>query len=276
MASAVDSSARSIASIAGRQRGVVTRSQLRQAGLSEAAISRQLGSGRLHLLHRGVYLVGHAVPPPLARELAALLACGPTAALSHQTAAAFWRILPSPDPTTVHVTVPDRRCRPRPGLRTHAHKLDPADTTTRHGLRLTTPARTLQDLTPLLDPAALERATNEAQVLGLQVPHRTDTPGLTRSEAERRLLDLLRRAGLPPTATNAKVAGHEVDVLYEEERLIVEVDGYAFHRTRAAFERDRRRDADLVAAGCRVMRVTWRQLCDEREALVVRLARSLP
>jgi very-short-patch-repair endonuclease len=265
-----------VARVAARQRGLITHRQLLDVAVSKSAICRATASGRLHLLHRGVYLVGHPVPPPLARELAALLACGPTAALSHQTAAALWRILPSPDPTTVHVTVPDRRCRPRPGLRTHAHKLDSADTTTRHGLRLTTAARTLHDLTPLLDLATLERATNEAQVLGLQVPHRTDTPGLTRSEAERLLLDLLRRAGLPPTATNTKVAGHEVDVLYEEERLIVEVDGYAFHRTRAAFERDRRRDADLVAAGFRVMRVTWRQLCDEPEALVVRLARSLP
>lgn len=96
-----------------------------------------------------------------------------------------------------------------------------------------------------------------------------------RSEAERALLALLRRARLPPSATNVRVAGHEVDVLYRDQRLVVEMDGYAFHGTRAAFERDRRRDADLAAAGFRVVRVTWHQLTREPEALVAALAAAL-
>jgi very-short-patch-repair endonuclease len=269
----VDTSARIIA-LARRQRGLITRTQLLAVGVSPAAISRDLASGRLHPLHRGVYLLGHPVAPPLAWELAALLYCGPTAALSHHTAATLHRILPS-QAKTIHVTIPDRRCRPRPGLHPHATALSPTDVTTHQGLRLTTPARTLQDLTHLLDPATLERATNEAQVLNLIPRNAIGHPTVTRSEAERQLLDLLRRAGLPPTATNTNIAGHEVDILYAHQRLVVEMDGYAFHATRRAFERDRRRDGDLLAAGFRVMRVTWRQLTEEPEALLVRVVRSL-
>jgi very-short-patch-repair endonuclease len=260
--------------LAGGQRGLVTHDQLLALGFHPRAIARAVRNGWLHPLHRGVYLVGHAVPPPLALELAALFYCGPTAALSHMTAAILWRILPSRS-GPVELTVPDRRCRPRPTLRPHFASLPDQDVTTRQGLRLTTPARTLKDLRAALDLASLERVRDEAEVLGLVAP-RTDRPGITRSEAERRLHTLLRRAGLPPTKTNTIVNGHEVDVLYAGAKLILEVDGYAFHRTRRAFERDRRRDAELIAAGYRVMRITWRQLTDEPEALIARVARSLP
>lgn len=269
----VDRKGPSIAALAAQQRGLVTRKQLLAAGIPERSVSRRLAAGRLHRLHRGVYLVGHPVPPPLALELAALLACGPTAVLSHRTAAVLWRFLPS-WAGPVEVIAPDRRCRPRPGLKPHAAKLQRPEITTRHALRITTPARTLADLASVLDPTALERATNEADVLGL-VEGRSARAGVTRSEAERRLLALLRSAGLPPTATNTRIAGQEVDVLYAEARLVVERDGYAFHRTRAAFERDRRRDADLAAAGFRVVRVTWRALTTEPEALIARLAGAL-
>ena len=98
---------------------------------------------------------------------------------------------------------------------------------------------------------------------------------MTRSEAERALLALIRRAGLPRPETNVRVLGHEVDALWRTRRLVVEVDGFGVHGTRAAFERDRRRDAALVAAGHRVIRVTWRQLAQEPELLVARLAAAL-
>ena len=100
-------------------------------------------------------------------------------------------------------------------------------------------------------------------------------PALTRSEAEERLLALVRAAGLPPTETNSRVGHHEVDFLWRAARLVVEVDGYAFHASRASFERDRLRDAELQAVGLRVMRVTWRQIVDEPLALVSRLAQAL-
>jgi very-short-patch-repair endonuclease len=100
----------------------------------------------------------------------------------------------------------------------------------------------------------------------------THEPRLTRSEAERRFLDLIRAARLPAPETNVRVAGYEVDFLWRAERLVVEVDGFAYHSSRAAFERDRRKDAALQAAGLRVVRVTYRQIADEREVLIARIA----
>ena len=98
---------------------------------------------------------------------------------------------------------------------------------------------------------------------------------MTRSEAERTLVELIRRAGLPRPQTNTRIGRYEVDAAWPEERVALEVDGFAYHSTREAFERDRRKTADLAAAGWRVSRVTWRQLVDEREAVVARLARTL-
>ena len=100
-------------------------------------------------------------------------------------------------------------------------------------------------------------------------------PRRTRSEAERELLTLVRAAGLPPPETNTKVAGLEVDALWREQRLAVEVDGYAFHGHRIAFERDRRRDATLAQQGISTLRLSWRQLTREREAVIAALARAL-
>ena len=191
----------------------------------------------------------------------------------------------------VHVTVTGRQPRPRPGLRIHrSHSLNAA---VKQGLPLTTPPRTLIDLAPHLPQHELDRATEQVQILGLasrteiaaQLSNRRgaralhaalhDEPTLTRSEAERRLLDLIRKAGLPRPQTNVKIAGYEVDLLWRQQRLIVEVDGYAFHSGRAAFERDRRRDAALQAAGYRVVRFTWRQITRESHAVVAVLATLL-
>ena len=255
----MDSYDRMIVRIAARQRGVITWHQLLHAGLSRSAIARRIKSGRLHRVFRGVYLVGHPVPPPLALETAALMAVAPGGVLSHHTAAHLHALLPRPSP--VHVTNPHRRNRPQPWLRPHTGHLEPHEIRTHQGLPITSPQRTLQDLASFLDPATLERATNEAEVRNL-VPRRPSaTP--TRNHAERKLLALLRRAGLPPTATNIRIAGYEVDVLYAEQKVVVEFDSYAFHATRQAMERDRRKDAALRAAGYDVIRVTWRQL-DER------------
>jgi very-short-patch-repair endonuclease len=262
-----------LARLAGEQHGVVTTSQLLDAGFNDAVIRRRVAAGTLHRLHRGVYLLGHTAAAPLALELAALLACGPTAALSHWTAAALYRIIAHTD-GPIHLTIPDRRCRPRPGLQPHFAPLADEDVTKLRGLRTATPARTLQDLRPLLDPAAYERAVNEAQVLHL-IPKQNDEPGITREEAERRLKQLLKRAQLRPTATNTHVGGHEVDALFQDPKLIVEVDGYSTHGTRLAFENDRRRDAELTGAGYRVMRITWRQIEHEPEAVAARLGAAI-
>ncbi len=235
---------------------------------------------------RGIYQVG-PVTAEHGRDMAAVLACGGTALLSHHSAAALWKVRPQHD-GDVHVTVSGHDQRSRPGLRVHqslslnAAVLD--------GLPLTTPARTLRDLATCLPQHQLDRAVEEAQVLRLTTREELlqldgsralaralhIEPSLTRSEAERRLLDLVRAARLPRPETNVRVAGHEVDFLWRDHKLVVEVDGFAFHATRAAFERDRARDADLQAAGYRVIRLTWRQIVEEPHAVVARLARLMP
>jgi very-short-patch-repair endonuclease len=268
----VDRNEPGVARLAERQRGLITREQLLALGFSDRAIARAVAAGRLHRVHRGVYLVGYAVMLPLAHEEAALLAVGAGATLSHHSAAGVWGFATPDD--AVHVTAAGRRPRHRRGIRTHHAPLPPSETRTRHGLRLTSPSRTLDDLASFLAPAAHRRATDEAEGLGL-IPVTTDKSGMTRSEAERRLIDLLHRAGLPPTATNTKLHGHEVDVLYEPQRLVLEMDGFAYHRTRTQAHRDHVRDATLLAHGYRVLRIGWHQITDAPEALVADIARAL-
>jgi very-short-patch-repair endonuclease len=234
----------------------------------------------------------------LARELAAVLACGQGAVASHQAAGGVWEVLP-PAGGEVDVTVAGRDPGRRPGVRVHCVRaLDPGDVRCRSGLPLTSPARTLLDLAETLPQRELERAVEEASIRRLvrhaelvavleRSPGRRGAarlgatlrlesePGPTRSEAEQRLLALLHAARLAPTEVNARVGRYEVDALWRPQRLVVEVDGYAYHSTRTAFERDRLRDSELQAAGYRVVRVTWRQLVDEPEAFVARLAAAL-
>jgi very-short-patch-repair endonuclease len=287
-----------IARLAAAQRGVVTLAQLRACGLGRGAIRHRVAQRRLHRLHRGAYLVGHPLPPPLAREAAAVLACGRGAVLSHLSAASLWGVHPAVG-GPVDVTTAARSRRGGRGLRVHRVRgLDPRDVRRRFGIPLTAPARRVLDLAEVVNPDALRRALEGGQLRGLM--HRAElcalldrSPGRrgaaalagaldadaglapTRSEAEERLLALLRAAELPPTAVNARIGRHEVDLLFEPERLVVEMDGFAYHRTRSAFERDRLRDAELQAAGYRVVRVTWRQLVERPEALVARLAQAL-
>ena len=282
-----------VIALAARQHGAVTTAQLASAGLSRDAIAHRVRVGWLRRLHRGVYLVG-PLTGPFTREMAALLACGfERSALSHATAGARWGLLPERPATTVHVSV-DRNLRHHDGVRVHRVALEPDDVTRRDGLRLTSPARTLLDVAALLPERELMRAVEQAQILRLisraelltllagrrsaalrrAIESETE-PALTRSEAESRLLELVRKARLPSPRTNVKVGAYEVDALWPDRRLIVEVDGFAFHSTRAAFERDRLRDANLHAAGHRVMRVTWRQITHEPEALIARLAAAL-
>jgi very-short-patch-repair endonuclease len=278
-----------IARLAARQHGVVARAQLLEIGVSPDAIKHRLNQRRLHPMHRGVYLAGQPVPPRLAREAAAILACGLGSAISHRTAARLAGFWSGPE-ESIDVTVPHAsRCQPA-GVSVHRTRhLGRAEVRRHEGLPVTGPLRTLVDLAAVLAMRELEQAVAEAQALRL-VPRRLPpaqpfppalralfdaTPALTRSEAEERLLALVRKARLPAPRVNSRVAGHEVDLQWPDRRLAVEVDGYAVHSHRRAFERDRIRDADLVAAGYRVLRFTWRQITQEPEAVVARLARVL-
>lgn len=281
---------RAVLAVARRRHGVMTVGQLVEAGLSHDAVRHRVKQGWLRRRHRGVYLVG-PLETPYSRALAAVLACGDGALLSHRSAAVLWGLV-APPMQAIHVTV-GRDVRSRDGIRVHRTTIHPADARTKHGIPVTSPARTLLDLAATVEPA---RALNEAHVLRLvtdlsldeqfsRYPRHRGTralreatrpePTLTRSEAERRALELIRRARLPEPATNVKVSGYEVDLLWRAERLIVEVDGYAFHSMRRSFEHDRRRDADLITSGYTVMRVTWRQIEREPEATAATLATAL-
>ena len=277
---------RVIAALASDPHGLVTRAALLEAGFGRRAIAHRLERGRLHPVFRGIYSVGRPATDPAARRLAAVLACGPGASLSHLSAAVHWRML-SDDGGLIHVTITGPHRRGPQGVRVHETKhLDPADIRTRSGVPLTSPLRTLHDLAAT-DHPGLEIALNEAQALRLVTAQELgtagrriqklleDTPGFTRSEAERRLKSLLLKAQLPPAIHNARVEGHEVDALWPHHRLVLEVDGYAAHGHRAAFERDRQRDQQLTAAGYRVIRVTWRQLTATPEAVAARLGAIL-
>jgi very-short-patch-repair endonuclease len=280
----------SVMRIATAQHGAISAAQLAAAGLGRRAIERRLADGGLRRIHRGVYLVG-PVESPYARHAAALLGAGRTAVLSHRTAAELWELLP-PRPGPIHVTVTDRGPRSRQGIHVHATTTLPqSEVRRRHHLRLTSPERTLIDL----PGSELERAVEEARVRRLvtdgslsaavqarrpgaaRLAARLDhhTPSLTRSEAERRMVALIRSADLPPPRTNARVGRYEVDMVWQRERLIVEVDGFAYHHTRAAFERDRARDAELQARGYRVIRITWRHMETRPHTVIARLAAAL-
>jgi very-short-patch-repair endonuclease len=279
---------------------VVARWQLLALGLTAAAIDSLVKRGLLHVLYRGVYSVGHRVLPPWAGEMGAVLACGDGALLSHRSAAHLWALLPYPArKRPVDVTVRSRHSRARPGIRVHrVRRLHPRDVRTCKGIPVTTPARTILDLAGTEPYRVFEQALAEGQAQR-RVTHRhleaalersrrrpgaavlraalvaDAEPALTRSDAEELFLVQVRSAGLPAPETNARLGPYEVDFLWRAERLAIEVDSFRFHSSRAAFERDRLRDAELQADGFRVMRVTWRHLVDHPEETVVRLTRVL-
>jgi very-short-patch-repair endonuclease len=287
-----------IAGLAGSQHGVVARGQLVKAGLSTGMIGRRLRQGRLHQLHRGIYLVGHAVPTPHAREMAAVLACRPHAVLSHRSAAAIWNLFPYPASARPWVTVPSERRATRPGIEIRRADLDRRDMRRRYRLPLTSPPRTILDLAAELRLEDLERVVAEANYRRLaserelrdqlarnpgkrgikrlrQILQLPGGPRRTRSPAERRMLRLLRDAGLTGYELNQRVHGYEVDVLWRELNFAVEIDGYDGHSGRVAFERDRLKIATLNANGLRVMPVTGRQVRDDPDAVLDRLLRAL-
>jgi very-short-patch-repair endonuclease len=287
-----------IARIATAQQGTISKQQLLQSGLESNAVDRRSDSGTLHRVFRGVYLVGHEALAPYARESAALLASGEHAVLSHSSAAYLWGIVaPLPPDADVHVTVVGRRRRSRPGLRVHyAQRLHPADSRRVHTLPVTSPAQTLFDLAACKHPD-LERAFAEAHAKRLVTPDEVtntidragsrsgvralraliddNASGFTRSQAERLLRKLIRDARIPMPRFNHRFRQYELDACWPEQRLVVEVDGFGFHGHRAQFERDRRKDMALTAAGYRVIRVTWNQLKHEPFAVVAAIVAAL-
>lgn len=250
------------AKTAARQYGVISSVQLEQDGLDRRAISRRVGSGRLHRIHRGVYAVGHKALSHRARWMAAVLACGEGAVLSHRSAAELFTLLPAAV-HPVHVTVPFSRRPGHAGIAVHrSRSLGSEVTTRRHRIPVTAPARTIADLRCCCSASDVHRATRQAEFLGLALED-VPTDG-TRSELERMFLRLCRRYGLPRPAVNVRVGPHMVDFLFRRQGVAVETDGWQGHRGRQAFEDDRARDLDLKLAGFEVLRFTYRQV--EHEA----------
>lgn len=284
----------SIWSLARRQHGVVTRSQLLEIGLTRSGISHRIRTGRLHHLHRGVFSVGTPNVGQLGRWSAAVLACGPQALLSHQSAAELWGIR-TPRGGRIEVSVPIER-KPRIHVvRVHRRRvLCASDSRVRHRIRVTSPARTLADLATRLSAWELEAAVNEADKLDLIGPESlrsalvemTGQPGvpelrrlldcrtfaLTDSELERRFLSLLRGARLPKPETRQVVNGFRVDFHWPDLGLIVETDGLRYHRTPSQQARDRRRDQAHTAAGLTTLRFTYAQVRFEPVEVVKVLA----
>jgi very-short-patch-repair endonuclease len=278
--------------------GAVTREQLLSEGISRHVIDRQAKTGALHRRYHGVYIVGHLALAPLAQEAAALLACGEDAVISHRSAAYLWGLIDEP-PEEVEVTVIGRSRRRQAGLKVRqvAH-LSASDIRERKGIRLTSPARTIVDsatestdiqLEALIAEArakrrlrsgeleaALARAGKRKGVGRLRAILSSQAgQAMTRSETERRCRRLLDAAGLPQPRTNQRVAGCEVDFLWPQHRVVLEVDTITFHGHARAFEWDRRKTLLLEAAGYHVIRVTRRQLEEDTFWVVAQIARAL-
>jgi very-short-patch-repair endonuclease len=300
MAEVSNTAARRLGQVAARQEGIVTTQQLRAAGLSDEAISRWVATGRLHPLFRTIFALGHRRVGPRARLRGVVLACGPGAVISHRSAA--WLLgIGKNDPVTIDVICPTQSGRKISGIRAHLVPY-PARSERGHvaGIPCTSPARTIVDLAgtygdpelrETVERAATERKLDLAAIDAILTagPRRRGAPCLrgvlddwrpiaetakyatVRSLFEAKLLPLVVAAGLPLPRVNARVRTAErvleVDLLWEPERFVAEADSRRHHGIEVAFERDRRRDRELMAVNYGVLRVTWRELEYEAEAV---------
>ena len=277
---------------------MVATQQLEALGYSRDSISYATRSGRLHRLHRGAYAVGHT---SLTREghcLAAVLSCAPNAVASHTSAAWLWDLLRSP-PGTIHITAPTRR-HARPNFRLHyASRLLEADRAFREEIPVTSLARTLLDYAASATPTRLDRAIERAEERGLFDLRAVDDvlrragghrgagrlrraleiyrpePAFTRSRLELRFLELVQRSHLPNPSMNFQEGGYELDAYWPAERFAVELDMYETHGTRAAFERDREREENLLLQDIETIRVTGPRLKREPDEVLKRVEAHL-
>jgi hypothetical protein len=287
-----------LADLAKRQHGVVSVRQLtRPLGYSRYEVARATAAGRLHRIHRGVYAVGHTRLTQQGRCLAAVLACGPGALLSHRSAAWLWGLSKAP-PAPFEVTAAVPR-RPRPPIVLHyVRALEAEDRALREGIPVTSAARTLLDNAAGARFDRLQRLIERSEelrlfdlvlvesVLARNAGHHGAgplrralalyrPPPFTRSGLERRFLDLVAEAGLPRPSTGFNEIGFELDVYWPEQRFAVELDTFETHGTRAAFERDRLRQEELKLAGIEMVRLTGTRLEREPSQVIDRIARLL-
>jgi very-short-patch-repair endonuclease len=286
-----------IAALAGAQAGRVSREQLLRQGIGAGAIDARVRTGRLHVDHRGVYSVGHAAATVEGPWWAALLACGEDALLSHATAAYGWE-LSTRKPELVEVCSSAHGRVVLRGVRAHrARRMLEHERTELRGMPITTPTRTVIDLAPRLSARRLEQLLDRGEasrILDLGdlrralAEHRgragtpllrqvleTYAPTVTRSELEEGFLELCDAHRIARPRLNTVVAGYEVDAYWPAAELVVELDGYAYHRSPEAFERDRARDIALAVAGLRVIRLTWRAVARDDAATAGAIRRLL-
>lgn len=264
-----------VAEFAARQHGVVTYRQLLESGLWPSGVTKRVAAGRLHRLHRGVYAVGHRA---MSRErwwMAAVLACGDGAVLSHMSAAALWGLLrPADGPIDVSVTARSGRAR-RDGIRLHRSTTLTSELTDKHlRIPVTAPARTIEDIDGRVPPYLVRRAIRQAEMakFSLGPSYRGDR---TRSDLESDFLGLCRRHGIPAPAVNVKVGRWTVDFLWRDQRVAVETDFYDYHRGRVAFRDDRARDLGLRRHGLAVHRFSEEQVNDEPREVAADLLHAL-
>jgi very-short-patch-repair endonuclease len=278
--------------------GVVSRDQLVAAGFTRRMVERRVRIGHLKPVgRRGVYLVG-----PLRsmwhREAALILSAGCPLVLSHGTAVRLWGIAAEKGSDRIEATTSGKGRRSVGDAVIHrVRHLSPAEITCREGLPVTSIVRTILDVGSRMDVVAAEQMIARAERANLTTRTELTTflassaytvpaplrwlltdiapASFTRSEAEAHFLALVRKAELPKPETNVRIKGLEVDALWRSSRLIVEIDGHEYHSSGAAFHNDRRRDAVLIAAGYRVMRITWRHITGHPEATIARLAQAL-
>lgn len=287
-----------IAQRATEQHGVLSTGELRDLGLSHDAIRDRERGGRLHRIHRGVYAIGHRFLTLEARFLAAVKACGPTAILSHFSAAVLWGLVDWDEDRYPEVTILDTTPRSHSGILVHRTTvMDPVDRTIRNGIPLTTPLRTVIDLAATTGDRGLRRLVRRAQgnhrirldQLARAVARLRPRPGIrklteiiatgptpTRSELEDVVLDLILRGGFEPPDVNRplRIGGRLVvpDFRWPMQRLIIEADGAAWHENPLARADDAERQALLEAAGERVLRVTWHQAVALEQQTINRIA----
>jgi very-short-patch-repair endonuclease len=290
--------AESILDFARGQHGVVAGDQLRALGVTRHAIQSRVAAGWLTRLHRGVFAVAGRDLSWRGRWMAAVLACGQGALLSHRCAADLWR-LTKPAPGEIDVTVPGQGGRrPHTGIKLHRSiTLTEPDFSERDSIPVTSPSRTITDLARagvsgrplerlldeadrlnLLDPSAFNAASRSRplpkSLRELLTSHQAGST-LTRSDLEELFLGLVRQHDLPQPLVNAELLGLTVDFLWPAAALAVEVDGRGSHDTRRGFQDDRDRDSMLVAAGFRTMRFTHWDLIRRPAIVADRLRRAL-
>jgi hypothetical protein len=281
------------AEVAGKQWGVISREQLQACGVSRSGVSRWLAAGRLHVVHRGVYALGHASVPIEGRLVAALLHAGPDAVLSHATAAWWWKLIEEA-PTLIEVS---SRSRVRSATDVLVHHPRQLECTRYRRFPITPIPRTLLEVSAKASLSEVRRALAEAdyrRLLDLDVIETALGPGRpgsaklrhaldrhlprlarTRTPLEAAFLALCESAGVPLPEINVRVEGWTVDALWRREGLVVEVDGYGNHHSRAQTERDRRKELCLRRAGLTVVRYSEEQVMVEGTAVLADLLARL-